>query len=199
MHIIAGRFKGFPIPTALKGTRPTTDRTKEAIFSHLESEDLLSGVRVLDLFAGTGALGFEALSRGAQSLVAVESSGRVAGLLSRSAAGLRHHPAWDQTMDIRVSRNRAERFVRPLSPGHEDAGLSEACFDLVFMDPPYDLSTADCQSIMTGLIGQGMVDDGGMIVLERSTRTPPPAAPEGWAIDQARTYGETAVYYLTAR
>ena len=199
MHIIAGRFKGFPIPAALRGTRPTTDRTKEAIFSHLESEDLLSGARVLDLFAGTGALGFEALSRGAQSLVAVESSGRVAGLLSRSAAGLRHHPAWDQTMDIRVSRNRAERFVRPLSSGHEDAGLSEACFDLVFMDPPYDLSTEDCQSIMTGLTAQGMVDDGGMIVLERSTRTLPPTAPDGWAIDQARTYGETAVYYLTAR
>ena len=198
MHIIAGRFKGFPIPAALRGTRPTTDRTKEAIFSHLESEGLLSGARVLDLFAGTGALGFEALSRGAQSLVAVESSGRVAGLLSRSAAELRHHPAWDSAMDIRVSRNRAERFVRPLSSGHEDAGLSEACFDLVFMDPPYDLSTADCQSIMTGLTGRKMVDDGGMIVLERSTRTPPPTVPEGWAIDQARSYGETAVYYLTA-
>ena len=198
MHIIAGRFKGFPIPAALKGTRPTTDRTKEAIFSHLESEGLLSGARVLDLFAGTGALGFEALSRGAQSLVAVESSGRVAGLLSRSAAGLCHHPAWDPAMDIRVSRNRAERFVRPLSSGHEDASLSEACFDLVFMDPPYDLSTEDCQSIMTGLTGRGMVDDRGMIVLERSTRTLPPTAPEGWAIDQARSYGETAVYYLTA-
>ena len=101
-------------------------------------------------------------------------------------------------MDIRVSRNRAERFVRPLSSGHEDASLSEACFDLVFMDPPYDLSTEDCQSIMTGLTGRGMVDDRGMIVLERSTRTSPPTAPQGWAIDQARTYGETAVYYLIA-
>ena len=199
MHIIAGRFKGFPLPAALKGTRPTTDRTKEAIFSHLESEDRLSGAQVLDLFAGTGALGFEALSRGAQNLVAVESSGRVAGLLSRSAAGLRHHPAWDSDMDIRVSRSRAERFARPLSSGHEDAGLSEACFDLVFMDPPYDLSTEDCQSIMTDLTAREMVDDGGMIILERSTRTQPPTAPEGWAIDHARTYGETAVYYITAR
>ena len=74
MRVISGRFKGVALTTPKAGTRPTTDRTKEAIFSHLDSWGVLDDARVLDLFAGTGALGIEALSRGAQELVAVESS-----------------------------------------------------------------------------------------------------------------------------
>ena len=72
MHVISGRFKGVALTTPKTGTRPTTDRTKEAIFSHLDSWQVLDDARVLDLFAGTGALGIEALSRGARELVAVE-------------------------------------------------------------------------------------------------------------------------------
>ena len=74
MRVISGRFKGVALATPKTGTRPTTDRTKEAIFSHLDSWGVLDDARVLDLFAGTGALGIEALSRGARELVAVESS-----------------------------------------------------------------------------------------------------------------------------
>lgn len=74
MRVISGRFKGVVLTTPKAGTRPTTDRTKEAIFSHLDSWGVLDDARVLDLFAGTGALGIEALSRGARELVAVESS-----------------------------------------------------------------------------------------------------------------------------
>ena len=71
MRVISGRFKGVALTTPKSGTRPTTDRTKEAIFSHLDSWGVLDDARVLDLFAGTGALGIEALSRGARELVAV--------------------------------------------------------------------------------------------------------------------------------
>ena len=81
MRVISGRFKGLSLPSVGSGTRPTTDRTKEALFSHLDAQGLLDDARVLDLYAGTGALGIEALSRGARELIAVEASGRaVAGL-----------------------------------------------------------------------------------------------------------------------
>ena len=84
MRVISGRFKGAALATPKTGTRPTTDRTKEAIFSHLDSWGVLDDARVLDLFAGTGALGIEALSRGARELVAVESSRPAAALIAKS-------------------------------------------------------------------------------------------------------------------
>ena len=84
MRVISGRFKGVVLTTPKAGTRPTTDRTKEAIFSHLDSWGVLDDARVLDLFAGTGALGIEALSRGARELVAVESSAPAAALIAQT-------------------------------------------------------------------------------------------------------------------
>lgn len=197
MHIISGRFKGFSIPAALRGTRPTTDRTKEAVFSHLEAIGAVEGARVLDLYAGTGALGFEALSRGADLLESVESSGRAAGLLSKSAARLTHHPSWNPTMGIHVSRVKAERFVRPLQTGNDaESGPAAVPYDLVFMDPPYDLPTEDCQEIMAGLVKGGLVGHDSVIVLERSGRSASPLPPSGWAVSTSRSYGETVVYYI---
>ena len=197
MHIISGRFKGFPIPAALRGTRPTTDRTKEAVFSHLEAIGAVEGARVLDLYAGTGALGFEALSRGANLLESVESSGRAAGLLSKSAARLTHHPSWNPAMSIHVSRVKAERFVRPLPAGTDaESGPAAVPYDLVFMDPPYDLPTEDCQEIMAGLVKGGLVGHDSVIVLERSGRSASPLPPSGWAVSTSRSYGETVVYYI---
>lgn len=197
MHIISGRFKGFPIPAALRGTRPTTDRTKEAVFSHLEAIGAVEGARVLDLYAGTGALGFEALSRGADLLESVESSGRAAGLLSKSAARLTHHPSWNPAMGIHVSRVKAERFVRPLQAGNDaESGPAAGTYDLVFMDPPYDLPTEDCQETMAGLVKGGFVNHDSVIVLERSGRSVLPVPPSGWAVSTSRSYGETVVYYI---
>lgn len=197
MHIISGRFKGFPIPAALRGTRPTTDRTKEAVFSHLEAIGAVEGARVLDLYAGTGALGFEALSRGADLLESVESSGRAAGLLSKSAARLTHYPSWNPAMGIHVSRVKAERFVRPLQAGNDaESGPAAGTYDLVFMDPPYDLPTEDCQEIMAGLVKGGFVNHDSVIVLERSGRSVLPVPPSGWAVSTSRSYGETVVYYI---
>lgn len=197
MHIISGRFKGFPIPAALRGTRPTTDRTKEAVFSHLEAIGAVEGARVLDLYAGTGALGFEALSRGADLLESVESSGRAAGLLSKSAARLTHHPSWNPAMSIHVSRVKAERFVRPLPAGTDaESGPAAVPYDLVFMDPPYDLPTEDCQEIMAGLVKGGLVGHDSVIVLERSGRSASPLPPSGWAVSTSKSYGETVVYYI---
>lgn len=111
MRVIAGRFKGLELKAAKNGTRPTTDRTKEAIFSRLESWAVLEDARVLDLFAGTGALGIEALSRGARELVSVESAAPAASLISGAFAELRHNRAWERGMSARLVRKRAEQYV----------------------------------------------------------------------------------------
>ena len=127
MRVISGRFKGVALTTPKTGTRPTTDRTKEAIFSRLDSWDVLADARVLDLFAGTGALGIEALSRGARALVAVEANGPAAALIAQTLTALKHNRSWQADMYARVIKAKAERFVAPAS-GHAES------FDLIFID-----------------------------------------------------------------
>lgn len=188
MRIIAGRFKGFEITAPKTGTRPTTDRAKEAIFSHLMSIGALDDARVLDLFAGTGALGIEALSRGAKSLVAVESAGPASAMLGKSFGRLRQSRAWEPDMSARVIKAKAEKFAA--------AGANNKPFDLVFIDPPYVFGTDDCNALLRDLTTNDMVDEQGVIMLERSVRSDDPTAPEGWEITQERTYGETAVFYF---
>ncbi|RSX50176.1 DNA methyltransferase [Bifidobacterium callimiconis] len=187
MRIIAGRFKGFEITAPKTGTRPTTDRAKEAIFSHLTAIGVLDDARVLDLFAGTGALGIEALSRGAKSLVAVESAGPASAMLGKSFGRLKQSRAWESDISARVIKAKAEKFA---------AGAAGGPFDLVFIDPPYAFDTDDCNALLRDLTANGMVDPQGVIMLERSARSDDPTAPEGWEITQERTYGETAVFYF---
>ncbi|RYQ47432.1 DNA methyltransferase [Bifidobacterium pseudolongum subsp. globosum] len=186
MHVITGRFKGMPLATPRAETRPTTDRTKEALFSRLESHGLLQDARVLDLFGGTGALGIEALSRGAHELVVVESSAQAAQLIAQTLTALRRYAGWQEGMGARVVHAKAERYAAKAKPGEP--------FDLVLIDPPYAFASADCERLLRDLTARGLVARFGTIVLERSTRTAPPAAPEGWVMIDRRDYGETAVY-----
>lgn len=186
MHVITGRFKGMPLATPRAETRPTTDRTKEALFSRLESHGLLQDARVLDLFGGTGALGIEALSRGAHELVVVESSAQAAQLIAQTLTALRRYAGWQEGMGTRVVHAKAERYAAKAKPGEP--------FDLVLIDPPYAFASADCERLLRDLTARGLVARFGAIVLERSTRTAPPAAPEGWVMIDRRDYGETAVY-----
>ena len=186
MHVITGRFKGMPLATPRAETRPTTDRTKEALFSRLESHGLLQDARVLDLFGGTGALGIEALSRGAHELVVVESSAQAAQLIAQTLTALRRYAGWQEGMGARVVHAKAERYAATAKPGEP--------FDLVLIDPPYAFASADCERLLRDLTARGLVARFGAIVLERSTRTAPPAAPEGWVMIDRRDYGETAVY-----
>jgi len=187
MRVISGRFKGFQLPAAKTGTRPTTDRTKEAIFSHLDSWGVLDDARVLDLFAGTGALGIEALSRGATSLVAVESSGPAAAALSRTIAALKASKAWQSGMQARAMRTKAESFA---------AGAAGDHFDVIFIDPPYAMTTEACNALLADLVAHGAAASQTVIVFERSTRTEALPPPAGWRITQSKAYGETAVMYV---
>lgn len=191
MRVITGRFKGVPLTTPRSETRPTTDRTKEAMFSRLDSTGILAGARVLDLFGGTGALGIEALSRGANELTVVEASGPAAKLIAHTLTALRRNPAWEEGMSARIVHAKAERYAAK-------AKVSEP-FDVVLIDPPYAFSTADCERLLCDLTARDLVAHDGMIVLERSVRTERPEAPAGWQITDARDYGETAVYTYRAQ
>ncbi|MFC8801263.1 16S rRNA (guanine(966)-N(2))-methyltransferase RsmD [Promicromonospora sp. NPDC057138] len=191
-RIVAGVFGGRTIAVPAKGTRPTSDRVREAIFSRLEHLGVLDGARVLDLYAGSGALGLEAASRGAASVTLVDSARPATDVARRNVAGL-------GLTGVRVTTETAERFAASLAgaaprpaavPGTTAAGL-----DLVFLDPPYDLDEAALAVVLTHLAAPGVLADDAVVVVERSIRTPEPAWPAGLARLARKDYGETAVYY----
>ena len=176
------------LTTPKPGTRPTTDRTKEAIFSHLDSWGVLDDARVLDLFAGTGALGIEALSRGARELVAVESAAPAAALIAKTLTALKHNRSWEPGMSARVVKARAEKYAA--------AASAIAPFGVIFIDPPYAFATEDCNQLLSDMVAHGIAGGNTTIVLERSARSDEPVPPEGWSLAEHREYGETAVWYI---
>ncbi|WP_232820353.1 16S rRNA (guanine(966)-N(2))-methyltransferase RsmD [Brachybacterium sp. YJGR34] len=178
-RIIAGTLGGRTIPGPPgKGTRPTSDRVREALFSRLEGWDALAGARVLDLYAGTGALAFESLSRGAEHALLVELHRATAAQLRRTAGDL----GLEQRCEIRPGK--AETVVPQLG----GRGI-----DLVFLDPPYDVASEALEQLLLGLVPA--LGPEALVVLERSSRTRPVAWPEGWADDGTRTYGETVLQF----
>ena len=190
MRVITGTARGRRLKE-LEGTetRPTTDRVKEGLFSALQFD--IEWRRVLDLFAGTGALGIEALSRGARELVAVESAAPAAALIAKTLTALKHNRSWEPGMSARVVKARAEKYAA--------AASAIAPFGVIFIDPPYAFETEACNQLLADLAGREsgeLTGEGTVIVLERSTRSDEPTAPEGWDITDRRDYGETAVYYI---
>ena len=191
MRVISGRFKGVALTTPKAGTRPTTDRTKEAkenLFNVLRGYVDFEECDALDLFAGTGALGIEALSRGARELVAVESSAPAAALIAQTLTALKHNRSWEHGMSARVVKARAEKYAASASAVEP--------FDMVFIDPPYAFETNDCNQLLADLASRELTSSNTVIMLERSTRSEEPTAPENWEITDRRDYGETAVYYI---
>ncbi|MDP7657327.1 MAG: 16S rRNA (guanine(966)-N(2))-methyltransferase RsmD [Roseibacillus sp.] len=178
MRVIAGRARGMRLKVPPRATRPSTDRLREALFSILQVR--LEGARVLDLFAGSGALGIEALSRGAQEAVFVEASG---------AAG-------------RILRENLEkaRFAGQGTVHQRDVfaylGSCSAVFDLILADPPY-LSNADhdlAGALMEDASLPSRLSDGGLVVLEVEAEREEPAAP-GWKMIDRRKYGSSAILF----
>jgi 16S rRNA (guanine966-N2)-methyltransferase len=196
-RIVAGVLGGRTIAVPGKGTRPTSDRVREAIFSRLEHLGVLDGARVLDLYAGSGALGLEAASRGAGSVTLVDSARPAADVARRNVAEL-------GLAGVRVATETAERFAASLAgagsrPGSgavpRAASGTTAALDLVFLDPPYDLDEDALATVLTHLAAPGVLADGAVVVVERSIRTPEPAWPAGLAAFARKDYGDTAVYY----
>jgi len=185
-RIIAGIAGGRRIETP-KGdaTRPTSDRVREALFGALQARGVLDGAVVLDLFAGSGALGLEAASRGAARVVLVDSAREAVAVARRNAAGL--------GLDgVRVVQAPVLRYLATAASG------GEAPADLALLDPPYPLGEAALAEVLRGL-DAGHLAPEAVVVVERDVRSPAPSWPAGWTGEGARRYGDTAVWTATAR
>ncbi|OLT53946.1 16S rRNA (guanine(966)-N(2))-methyltransferase RsmD [Cellulosimicrobium sp. CUA-896] len=191
-RIVAGTVGGRTIQVPARGTRPTSDRVREAIFSRLEHLGVVDGARVLDLFAGSGALGLEAASRGAASVTLVDSARVAVDVARRNVATL-------ALPDVRVVAQSAETFAAAAAGAAGGGDLRGADGDrpyhLVFLDPPYDLGAQALERVLDRLAVPGVLDPTAVVVVERSARTPEPAWPAGWEVLASKAYGETAVWF----
>ncbi len=178
MRVIAGALRGRRLFVPKRGVRPTADRVRESLFASLGD---VTGASVLDLFAGSGALGIEALSRGAEFVVFVEKSTPSLAVLSRNLEALELQ---DRS---RVLRRDVVQGLRRLAR----EGLD---FDLVLADPPY--ASGEAERVLREVAGQGLLRPGGTLVIERGRRHPVrPVA--GLALVEQREYGDTVIERLT--
>ncbi|GAB2458291.1 16S rRNA (guanine(966)-N(2))-methyltransferase RsmD [Xylanimonas ulmi] len=182
-RIVAGSVGGRTLRVPPQGTRPTSERTREAVFSRLAHYDVLDGARVLDLYAGSGALGIEAASRGAVRVTLVDSARRAADVARRNVADLGLGAV------VSVVADDAGRYAAALAAAPGDP------LDLVFLDPPYDLSEQALAGVLADLAAPGVLARDAVVVVERSTRSPEPAWPVGLEALARKDYGETAVHY----
>jgi len=185
-RVIAGAAGGrrLAVPAGMS-TRPTSDRAREGLFGTVLSElGSLAGKRVLDLFAGSGAVGLEALSRGASHVLLVESDDRAVAVIKANIAAV-------GLAGAAVHAGRAERLLaRPPEGGP---------YDLAFADPPYALAGAQVSWMLTALVDRGWLAPGALVIVERATRSGPVSWPAGIAADRARRYGEATFWYGLAR
>lgn len=178
-RIVAGVAGGRRLAVPPRGTRPTSERVREALFSALESMVDLNGAWLLDLYAGSGALGFEALSRGAAGVTFVESDHRAADVLRRNAAQL-------GLAGARVSRASVEAML---------AGPADRPYDVVLADPPYALDDHALASTLTALVTGAWLAPRGIAVVERSARAAVPGWPAPMVATRSRRYGDTVLHW----
>jgi 16S rRNA (guanine966-N2)-methyltransferase len=180
MRVIAGSAGGIRLVVPKRGVRPTMDRVKAAIFSSLG--DAVAGARVLDLFAGSGALGIEALSRGASSTVFVEEDQQSMAIIEGNLARTK--------LRGRVRQQEVFDFLRH---------ASDATFDIVFADPPYEKTEGGerfTEKLLANKQLSQLLDPDGIFVLEKHPRE---ALPETriWRVIRRKTYGATEVLFLS--
>jgi|SRR5690349_15567271 16S rRNA (guanine966-N2)-methyltransferase len=180
-RIIGGSAGGRRITTPRgSSTRPTSDRVREALFSAVESWcGSLHGLRFLDLYAGSGAVGLEAWSRGAGVVTLVEHDRRTASLIGQNARSLGFARADVVPGPVSTTLRRP-----PAAP-----------YDVVFLDPPYELGEADLAADLAALVDHGWLVPGALVVVERSARSPEPAWPSLLEDPRERRYGETVLWY----
>ena len=182
MRIIAGKFRGTALTPVGKGDpaahlRPTTDRVRESLFNVLANHDVLNGARVLDLFAGTGALGLEALSRGTEAVTFVENGRKALSLLSKNIDRL------CASQVTQIVRQDATRLNATTGPGAS----------LVFLDPPYGQGLGE-KALERAAKG-GWIEENAMIVWEDSTAKTPPS--EAYEVLDQRRYGDSYITLLS--
>ena len=182
-RIIAGAAGGLRLKAvAGTATRPTTDRVKESLFARLEAWGMCRDARVLDLFAGSGALGLEAASRGAREVTLVEKASAPAAVCRQNARTVaRVCPG----ATITTVHTAAASFLNRSGTGR---------WDLVLADPPYPLADEELTALLARLVGR--LGAGAVIAVERSARTPEPAWPAGLRRFERSTHGETALWFV---
>jgi 16S rRNA (guanine966-N2)-methyltransferase len=182
-RIIGGRAGGrrISVPRGVN-TRPTSDRVREALFSAIESWcGSLSGLRFLDLYAGSGAVGLEAWSRGAGVVTLVEQDRRTAAMIATNARNLGFSRA-----DI-ITGQVSGTLARPPS----------APYDVAFLDPPYAHTDREVAADLA-VLAQAWLVPGAMVVVERGSRSAEPTWPEGFGHVRQKKYGETVLWYVHA-
>jgi 16S rRNA (guanine966-N2)-methyltransferase len=190
-RIIAGARRGQRLRTPdHPGTRPTSDRVREAAFSLITDwagtageppETTLHGFSFLDLYAGTAAVALEAASRGAAPTWAVEADQRAVAVARRNVA--------DTRLDVRVLAGRVERVL---------TGAAPVPFDVIWADPPYAVGPEALNPVLEAAFGGGWLAADGLFVLERASRDEPPSWPDQIAENWLRRYGETTLYFAAS-
>jgi 16S rRNA (guanine966-N2)-methyltransferase len=192
-RVIAGEAGGrrLAVPAG-RDTRPTSDRAREGLFATVTSiMGSLAGARVLDLYAGSGAVGLEALSRGAGHVLLVESGDRAARVIQQNI----------EAIGLAGAEVITDRVERVLARGPAPAG---GRYDMVFADPPYALADREVSAMLSLVAGAGTEDrawlaKGALVIVERATRSGPVRWPEGFVPDRARRYGEATFWYGRAQ
>ena len=182
-RVIAGEAGGrrLAVPDG-RATRPTSDRAREGLFATVASiVGPLTGTWVLDLYAGSGAVGLEALSRGAEHVLLVESGARATAVIRQNI----------EALGLPGATLIADRVERVLA--HEPPGGGR--YDVAFADPPYAMADAEISRLLSLLGDEGWLARDALVIVERATRSGPVRWPDGFAPDRARKYGEATFWY----
>lgn len=182
MRIIAGSSKGKTLFSPPETTRPTSDRAREGLFSSLESEfGSINNLNVLDLFAGSGAVGVEALSRGAANVFAVEQHEPTSRIAQKN---------------FELVKNASGKFTVINSPALRFVSAPrQITFDIIFMDPPYEVSNSDIEELVTAIELNGLLAERGLIAIERASKNSPFAWPAPFIQEKIRSYGQGSIFY----
>lgn len=184
-RIISGAAGGVRLASVPgDNTRPTTDRVKESLFSKLESYDIIRDARVLDAFGGSGALGCEALSRGASSVTLLDTYPKAVAVIRKNVAAVEKAMGRTGSSSTRVQQSQALTYVKSAS----------GPWDLVFVDPPYAMPNEQVSELLEALTPK--LAEGAVVVVERSSRDPEPVWGEGLYCFSTRQHGETVLYYV---
>lgn len=184
MRIIAGIAKGRSLSSVAGATRPTSDRAREAIFSTLTSEfgDFL-GLHILDLFAGSGAMGLEALSRGSSLVHCVENDDAASKSISTNAELVQKSQPVGAFHLFQMS---VQKFVE---------GTPQNQYHFIYVDPPYDFADNELTQILEKLHANNFFKDDAVIAIERASKTPQPVWPQGYEPSRTKVYGQASIYY----
>lgn len=188
MRIIAGLGKGRNLISPKGATRPTSDRAKEALFSTLESEfGTLNDLYFLDLYCGSGAVGVEALSRGAAVVHSVDKEESATSIARQNFEMLEKIPG------VGVASVFTMNVIRYLET------IPNIAFDIIFIDPPYDVKNENIEKVLGEITARDLLKSGGIVAVERETKMARFSWPQGLAPLKEREYGIATIYYAAVK